>query len=186
MDKQAKVVQLLKNLAKPRGDIFFYATVTKITGDTCSVKITDLELTDVRLKATDNGADDKLLLTPKVNSLVIVGSNHGDLTDLMVIRVDDPEKILYKHQDITIDIDGSTGKIIINEGDNFGLVKVKENTEKLNNLEKDINTLKTAFASWVPVPQDGGAALKAGTTKWAAQQLIETRQSDIEDKDVTH
>ncbi len=33
--------------------------------------------------------------------------------------------------------------------------------KKLNAIEKDINDFKGSFGSWVAVPNDGGAALKA-------------------------
>ena len=42
-----------------------------------------------------------------------------------------------------------------------GLVKVEELVKKLNAVEKDLNSLKQVFTTWVTVPQDGGAALKA-------------------------
>lgn len=37
---------------------------------------------------------------------------------------------------------------------------------QLNVLASDINALKTAIGAWVPVPNDGGAALKAVLTTW--------------------
>ena len=74
----------------------------------------------------------------------------------------------------------------IKGGEFGGLVKVIELTEKLNNLESDINDLKQAFTSWTPVTQDGGAALKATAATWSSSILIETQQSDIENEKVKH
>ena len=62
-----------------------------------------------------------------------------------------------------------------------GMVKVEE----LNAVERDLNNLKQVFQDWIPVAQDGGAALKtAVATTWAAQQLTETQKSDIENEKV--
>ena len=148
------------------------AVVKEITGETCTVTIGELDLTDVRLKATSLENNGKLMITPKVGSVVLVGSLTGDLKDLAVLSVDEAQKIEV------------SGEVIFNEGKNDGMVLVKELTEKLNNLEKDINALKQAFTSWVPTPQDGGAGLKAGTASWSGQRLMETNQSEIENQSI--
>jgi len=185
MDPTAEAVMLMRKLVAPK-DVFFYAEVSEITGDTCSVKIGDLELTDVRMKATDDGSEDKLVVTPTKGSKVVVGSNGGDFRDLFVIKVDDPQMILYKHKDITIEIDGESGNITINGGDNKGLVKVEDLVNRLNTIEDDINDLKTIFSTWVVAPQDGGGALKSAAAQWYASQLQQTQLSDIENEKVKH
>lgn len=63
---------------------------------------------------------------------------------------------------------------------NGGIVKVVPLVTKINNLENDINTLKTAFSAWVVVPNDGGAALKTITSTWAGSALTPTVRADIE------
>jgi hypothetical protein len=65
-----------------------------------------------------------------------------------------------------------------------GLVKVEELVKKLNAVEKDLNNLKQVFKGWVPVSQDGGAALKTAAATWATRQLTETQKSDIENEKV--
>jgi hypothetical protein len=65
-----------------------------------------------------------------------------------------------------------------------GLVKVEELVKKMNAVEKDLNSLKQVFTTWVTVPKDGGAALKAAATTWAGQRLTETQKSDIENEKV--
>lgn len=90
------------------------------------------------------------------------------------------------------DVDGflvfadQTEQIIFNGGGHDGLVKVKELTAKINALERDLNNLKTIITSWAPVPQDGGASLKAATSTWSATTITETQQTDIENKTITH
>lgn len=67
-----------------------------------------------------------------------------------------------------------------------GLVKVSELVDKLNNIENDINDLKTVFSTWVPVPNDGGAALKGAAATWYGAQLTPTEIADIENEKVLH
>jgi hypothetical protein len=133
MDKEARAIDMLRSISK-KGDCFFYATVIKITGDTCSVKIAELELTDVRIKATDDGSTDKLTITPTKNSKVIVGCNNGDLRDLFLVKVDDPEVILYNHGDVKVTIDGKAKEISL-EGAKYTL---KNSQEDLKTLIEDL------------------------------------------------
>ncbi len=80
----------------------------------------------------------------------------------------------------------STDKIKLNGSEMGGLVQVIELTKKLNSLEKDINKIKAAFTSWVPVPSDGGAALKTAVSAWAGAQLAVTERKEIENETVVH
>lgn len=76
--------------------------------------------------------------------------------------------------------------MVYNGGDNFGMVKIKELTAKINVLEKDLTLLKNVISSWVIAPNDGGAALKTAMSPWLGQKITETKQSDIEDTKITH
>jgi len=186
MDKWAKVAEMLKKIGDPKGDIFFYAEVTKITGDTCSAKVGDLELTDVRLRATDDNNKDKLMLTPKINSKVIVGANHGDLRDLVVIKVDDPAKIYYKHNKVTIDIDGDSGKIKINGGDLGGLIKIEELVKRFNKLEDYVKNFKTKYDAHVHLVAQSIGAAASPTQSLIVEDPESTQRDPLEDKNVTH
>lgn len=158
------------------GGLFLVGEVKSVDGESCTVDVAGLEIDEVRLAAVNDGADGKLLLTPKEGSMVLLADmSGGTLRDLAVVGFTNVEKI-----EATIE------QITLNGGDNGGLVNIKDLTNKLNNLEKDINKLKQAFTTWVPVPQDGGSSLKAGVASWAAQQLVQTQVSDIEDDKITH
>lgn len=133
----------------------------------------------------------------------------GDSTDV-AIQYDVPLRVLVSQQASVIEIpkvgtkciicfrDGNSGRpqilsihealkilvncdnIIFNNGSLGGLVKVEDLVTRLNNIEQDINSLKNAFTSWTPVPNDGGAALKGAASTWSGQQLTPTEKSDIE------
>lgn len=85
--------------------------------------------------------------------------------------------------------DGMTAEIkssgIILNGGNFGgLVKVEDVTKRFNLIEKDINKLKQALATWIPTPNDGGAALKGAIGSWFGSRLVETKRKDYENEKV--
>ena len=67
-----------------------------------------------------------------------------------------------------------------------GLVMASPILAKLNTLEAQINQLKGLLSSWVPVPNDGGLALKVATGTWAGQALTPTTLTDIANPRVSH
>lgn len=177
MDTYAEIARVIKAMIGGNGGTaLFTAEVKSVEGETCTVLIGELEVPDVLLTPADEGADGKLVITPKVGSQVTVADlSGGELRQLAVVHWGEVEKI-----SLTAD------SIELNGGDNGGLVKIEALTDKINNIEKDINKLKQAFTTWVPVPQDGGSSLKSGVASWAAQQLVQTQVSDLEDDKITH
>lgn len=177
MDTYAEIARAIKAMTGGNGGTaLFTAEVKSVEGETCTVLVGELEVPDVLLTPADEGADGKLLITPKEGSQVTVADlSGGELRHLAVVHWGEVEKI-----SLTAD------SIELNGGDNGGLVKIEALTDKINNIEKDINKLKQAFTTWVPVPQDGGASLKSGVASWAAQQLVQTQVSDLEDDKITH
>lgn len=75
-------------------------------------------------------------------------------------------------------------EIVLNGGTLGGLVKVGELTERLNLIEKDINSLKQKLSGWMPVPNDGGSALKTALSAYFTESLQETQVKDIENERV--
>lgn len=72
-------------------------------------------------------------------------------------------------------------------GDAFGgLVRADDVAQALASLQQDINSLKQVFATWVPVTQDGGAALKASAASWFAQPLAVTQSTQLQNPKVSH
>lgn len=177
MDTYAEIARAIKAITGGNGGTaLFTAEVKSVEGETCTVLVGELEVPDVLLTPADEGADGKLLITPKEGSQVTVADlSGGELRHLAVVHWGEVEKI-----SLTAD------SIELNGGDNGGLVKIEALTDKINNIEKDINKLKQAITTWVPVPQDGGASLKDGVASWAAQQLVQTQVSDLEDDKITH
>lgn len=177
MDTYAEIARAIRAITGGNGGTaLFTAEVKSVEGETCTVLVGELEVPDVLLTPADEGADGKLVITPKEGSQVTVADlSGGELRRLAVVHWGEVEKMSL-----------TAGSIELNGGDNGGLVKIEALTDKINNIEKDINKLKQAFTTWVPVPQDGGASLKSGVASWAAQQLVQTQVSDLEDDKITH
>jgi hypothetical protein len=169
----ATIRELIRAIVGDARTYAIRATVTAVNGNTCTVSPLNggPEIPDVKL-ITNSG--NGLLITPAINSVVEVVKD-GPFT-AFVAQYSEIESI-------TLDVNTT---IVINGGSNDGLVNVNDLVTKLNNLENDINDLKTAFSSWIVVPNDGGAALKTISASWYGSPLVPTIATDIEDPNVKH
>jgi hypothetical protein len=118
------------------------AQVKSVDGESCTVTIGDLELTDVRLKATINGQANKILQFPKIGSTVLLGSLTGDLRDLVILKIDELEKVEYTQGSVKIMID-SSGKLISIEPGQLS-IKFDGNDNKVSVSNSGVS-LKTLF-----------------------------------------
>lgn len=121
---------------------------------------------DVKLVTYYNNNKAGFVLVPKVNSRVqIVFNDECDAFVGMVSEVD---------------------FIYLNGNSYGGLVQVQPLVDKLNALEDRLNKIINAFATWTPVANDGGAALKAQISLALLTQVIETQKTDLENTTVQH
>jgi phage baseplate assembly protein gpV len=139
----------------------------------------------LKVKLADNGSE----LHVTVGSDIDVDAKNGEID----VSVKNKVKVNITDSGGEVDLTVGSSTVVIknnliefNGGSNNGLVKVAALVTKLNNLENDLNNLKTVFTSWTPVPNDGGAALKAGVTTYAAASLTPTVQANLEDVKVKH
>jgi hypothetical protein len=172
------IADAIKKAARSGTEIYLkLCTVDSVDETARTITCTPLDgtatLEDVNLQAVVEKKDG-LLMVPKKGSMVAVG--FFDKNNAVVLLYSEIEKIV-----LTVD------SIEINGGANEGLVKVKELTEKINTIEKDTNTLKTALLGWSPTgtPADT-ATWEAAITPWGSQALMETQQEEIENKKIKH
>jgi hypothetical protein len=136
---------------------------------TCVVTPYDSEanFTDVRLMADAETTSTGIYFKPVIGSVVMITPQ--DEVTYFVSMYSEVEEVWLR---------GTS---------NGGVVKVNDLVTKLNNLESDLNSLKTIFlTTWVPVPNDGGAALKVAAATWAGQIFIPTTASNIQSTTVKH
>lgn len=163
----------------------------------CSPIDGDAPLLGVNLQANQESGDG-IVLFPAVDSYVVVAFLEPSVA--VVVLTEKVDKIVLKIGDTTAEvIDGqidiavqsikaqmTSDGVTFNDGTLGGLVVSEKLAQKLNALEQDINNLKTAIAAWVPVVNDGGAALKTAITAWTGQQLMTTVAADLENEKVKH
>lgn len=141
--------------------------VTEVDQLTCAVEIGDAVISGVRLRASLSERDRQIVLVPKVGSAVTLASLSGDLNDLVVVQVDEVEKI------------------IINGGQLGGLVNIETLTEKINELVDAFNRhthlLSPGAVTIGQLVNTTPVTVPAVTKK--AQRL---NRDDYEDKNITH
>lgn len=178
-----EIAEAIKKLAGLALTTFIIGKVESVDGRTCTVNPVDggAAIENVRLNAYSDG-DQGLVITPKVDTFVIVGMISE--VDALVLMCYEIESIEIIAGDTSLEI--TNGEILFNGGSNGGLIKISDLVSKINDVENDINSLKQAFFTWVPVVQDGGVALKTATGSWVGQQFVNTQAVDIENTDVKH
>lgn len=180
-------------------------TVDAVDKDARTVDCTPLDegapLLGVNLQA-NQGSKFGIVVFPRVGSYVVVGFV-ADGSAGVVLLTDDVESVEVVISESTARIEADeegvhvrmgddtsaelTGEgVILNGGSFGGMVKAEQLTQRINAIEKDINTLKNVFSAWVTTPNDGGAALKLAAAAWAGSPLTLTQRSDYENGKVKH
>lgn len=156
----------------------FTAEVTKVSGDTCSVRYGDLVFEDVRLRViAEDSNNSRMLLTPKVGSCVLVADlSGGDKRDFAVVMLSEVQKV-----ELTAD------EVKLNGGSNGGLVKIEELTKQLNGL---IDKFNNHTHSGVIIAVGGGSGAPAvgtqGNSGTPTSTAAQFDQSKYEDTTIKH
>lgn len=145
--------------------------VVAIDDLTCTVKIGDAEIEGVRLRASLTGRDRQILTVPKVGSSVTLGCLTADLNNLVVLQVDEVEKI------------------IVNGGELGGLIKIQELTDKINELVDKFNSHTHILATGT-VQVEGTAVQQANlapiTVPVVSNKAAKLNKKDYEDETIKH
>ncbi len=181
MDSYGRIAQKIKEIAgaNGKGALLFTAKVTEVQNETCSIKIGDLPLTEVRLKSVIDGKDERLFIRPRKGSDVLVGDmSGGDMRQLAVLSYSEIDEVDLKigKQTLTIDKEG----FVFNGGENKGMVKIEELTNKLNDLVQKFNSHTHSVAT------TGTAAAQTGTATATVTRANPFNVNDFENKKVKH
>jgi hypothetical protein len=129
----------------------------------------------VLIEADAGSAENKgIFVVPSVGSLVIITFTSKDEAYLTA----------YTQIDNVI---SKQGEFVFNDGENGGLTKIQELTNRLNEYEALFNQLKQDLNSWVPVANDGGAALKTVLSSgFLTKTIPDSDRGDFENELVKH
>ena len=100
----------------------YQGIVRSVEGVTCTVTFGGMDVSGVRLRASESENASQLLVVPKAGTAVIVGSLGGDFSQLAVLSVDQAESVMV-----------GGGKL-------GGLVNIRDLTDKLNALVQSFNS----------------------------------------------
>lgn len=145
-----RIAQLKENLrqtigAKPVLPVF--GIVKSVEGDTCTVDVNGLELSDIRLKTTAD-SEETLLIIPTVGSHVMMISAGGTIDNLTVVKCDHADRILAKNADFQMEIDLVSGKI----GAKNATTGLFELFDQLQNILKLLKVYTPSGPSGTPLP----------------------------------
>jgi hypothetical protein len=177
--KEANLAEVIKRMAtdgEPK--IFsFVGSVVEVDVDerTCVVDPVDTgedgRFYGVRIQGSI-GAGAGVFMSPTIGSYVVV---------TMLNEATGFVSIMSEVDEILIDCDS----VVFNGGNNGGLINISDLTTEIQKLNANFNALANAFNTWVPVPTDGGAALKAIITP-VVSSFQSADLSNVTDDNITH
>ena len=128
MDAYKEFGNRLRGALGPDKISIYQGVVKSVEGITCTVTSGNIDLPDVRLRASEAELENDVVLIPKIGSAVIVGSLSGDLSQLAVLVCDEVDSVRV------------SGQITLNGGKQGGLVNIQSLTDVLNKLVDSYNS----------------------------------------------
>lgn len=154
--------KLKEKLASPMTvEVAIVESVDEETNTCVVVLLNDTRIPDVRLKAGIDGFTDGMVQVPEVNSSVLVARIGNDVSTRFVIAFSKVVQTLF------------------NGGENGGLVNWPDVKAELDKTNAVVQAIVDTLTGWTPVPNDGGAALKA----YFPTQLGAKVVGDFDDKE---
>lgn len=170
--------------------ILFIAEVDSVDEDkqTCVVKPVDgrPEYTADLKAVTDGELDGDWMIPTKGSQVICALLDNGQ----RCVIVDGTQSTLKHIKTDKFDVDADDveidAKVVMNGGDNGGMVVIGDLIKKLNAIENDLNVMKGIWAGCVPVATDGGAAIKSAFATYATDLFVPTQKVELENTDVKH
>ena len=167
MTQEERLRRNLREAVGPAPITVYQGIVVSVEDITCTVRFGNMDVAGVRLRASEAGNDSQMLIVPRKDTAVIVGSLSGDLSQLVVLSVDAVERIE------------------INGGNLGGLINIEALTAKINALVEAFN----AHTHIIPTGAiQCGERLSVGPVTVPAvtgeAELLD--KNDYEDDKITH
>ena len=170
MDQNRRLIQNIRKVFPDKISIY-QGIVTRADEKECTCRIGDAEISGIRLRASLTDRDRQMLVVPKIQSAVILGSLSGDLSNLVVLQVDEADKIIF------------------NGGQLGGLVNIETLTDKINELVDTFNGHTHSLATGT-VNVSGAAGESANTAPIQVPAISRKAEkldkNDYEDTNITH
>lgn len=81
MSIYSEIAEKIRQMGSNLNAILFLATIKEVKDAACTIMLEDLELTDVRLRSVLNSEDNKIVITPKKDSTVLVADlSRGEMS----------------------------------------------------------------------------------------------------------
>ena len=119
---------------------------------------------------------------PKIGSLALVGAIHNGEACFMISCEEIEEIELTDQTGFKVHL--KDGLMTINGEDFGGIVNAKELKTQADKNTLILQNIQNVFSSWTPIPNDGGASLKALVTAFIT--LPRTDLSGIENTTIKH
>lgn len=156
MDKSSQIKRLIRDVVGNQINLPITAKVIKVGKESCTIELdSGLELSDVRLKATINNANDYYIISPAIGSNVIVLSMTGNLDNLILLTIDQVAKIEVQQKGLQFIVDGNDQKISI-KNEAASLLDIFKD---LTRLLKDLKVYTANGPSGVPLPNTMNALI---------------------------
>lgn len=165
--------------------------VTKVdeANMTCTVMPNDddAEYFEVRLRASIDDKDTGNIMVPKLESQVLISALDNDTDTRFVVSVSEVAKVICRSDKLEFLADLEAGEIIVNGGENGGLINIKSLVDRLNKLENLLNNFISIFNSHTHVTVCGsGSGTASPTPQTQAQTATVTQKSQLEDVTFQH
>lgn len=131
------------------------------------------DIFDVKLRTKTDEQELSVIQVPVVGAQVAVGFEAGSKTNCYLLQASELDRLIVNVSGSRMEFTAE-GDIIFNDGSNEGLVKLPELQQEIEKINTFLSTMRNVFSTFLPVPSDGGAALKtAMNTAIANLQLAD-------------
>lgn len=139
--------------------------------------IDDLDHFDIRLGIGS------MYRRPTVGSLAIIAIIGKEAVDTILIECASIDQIEMTDR-TGFKVDLNEGQLTLNGDAYSGIVKAPELKTQIDKNTEILKQIQLAFQNWSPIPEDGGAALKAVVTAFTSLQRADL--SNIENEVIKH
>lgn len=139
----------------------------------------------------DSSQDSKMVVYPKGGSKVAYVLINNDPMNTVVVAISEFDGLKAEMSNFLLEVknDGTvkfnSPSIVFNDGNNGGLVTSQKVYDVDDTLITKMNQLVSILTAWVPVPNDGGAALKTALLPWLSS-ILPVAQAQYENTDIKH